>query len=440
MMFQKQFRHFPYLSAGLLFVSSISLCFPAQPISGAEDAFNSGEKIEISVVDKPLTEAVLVDMTIKNSRKLQSMSTNVDIANYRLKSARNIPNPELRLTDITTRNYKDDFDELRIGMRFRLPGLGEMGEDRQDATVSLGEQKNNELIYRQELIADVRRDYFSVILHDKLKELSEKRVGLEDRRIKIIEEMVAVGSRSIVYYTKAKMRHADSVNDYAREVQSQIEARRKLSRRTGMNIDCPLEETDLPEVALGLDRLIEIACKNRPEIQLVAQRIELAMRQNKREHLKVLPWFNFIELNYHVEANNKADWGELMMGIDIPLFNWNRGNIKAATLAVKKKEIESDAVKETIGYEVNAAYTVYRDLLLDWKNFSRESETLIAEAAQVIEQAKQHQTLLMDEVMEMELTILETQEMLAQKKKDLADALLDLCITVGVEDYATLQN
>ncbi|MDD5766868.1 MAG: TolC family protein, partial [Candidatus Marinimicrobia bacterium] len=298
----------------------------------------------------------------------------------------------------------------------------------------------DELLYRQQLIADVRRDYFSVILHDKLKNLSEKRVNLESRRLDVIEEMVKVGTRSIVYYTKARMRHADSVNDYSREIQNQIESRRKLSKRTGMDINSPLEETDLPEITLGLDRLTEIAYKNRPEMQLVAQRIEFAMKQNRREHLKVLPWFNFVELNYHVEANNKADWGELTMGIEVPLFNLNRGNIKASTLAVKKKAVESDAVKETIGYEVNAAYTVYRDLLLDWKNFSHESDTLIAEATQVIEQAKQHQTLLMDEVMEMELTILETQEILAQKKKDLADALLDLCITLGVEDYASLQD
>jgi outer membrane protein TolC len=321
-----------------------------------------------------------------------------------------------------------------------LPQLGEMGEDRQDARVRLWELKSDQLLYRQELIAEARRDYFSVILHDKLKDISEKKVALEERRLKVIEEMVTVGTRSIVYYTKAKMRHTDSVNDYTREIQNQIEARRKLAKRTGMDINTPLQETELPEVTLGLDRLIEIACQNRPEIQLVDQRIELAAKRNRREFFKVLPQFSFIQYNHHIETGTKDDWGELALGIEIPLFNWNYGNIKAASLAVRKKSEESDAIKETIGYQVQAAYTVYEDLLLDWKNFGRESGNLIIEATQVIEQAKQHQTLLMDEVMEMEMTILETQEILAQKKKDLADALLDLCIAVGVEDYASLHN
>jgi len=415
-------------------------CWAVEWLTAAESIPPAGDKIQINTTGQALTEAAIVEMTLSNSRKLRSMSTNVDIAGYRLKSARNIPNPEIRINDLTEDSYARNFDETRIGLRLNLPQLGEMGEDRQDARVRLWELKSDQLLYRQELIAEARRDYFSVILHDKLKDISEKKVALEERRLKVIEEMVTVGTRSIVYYTKAKMRHTDSVNDYTREIHNQIEARRKLAKRTGMDINTPLQETELPEVTLGLDRLIEIACQNRPEIQLVDQRIELAAKRNRREFFKVLPQFSFIQYNHHIETGTKDDWGELALGIEIPLFNWNYGNIKAASLAVRKKSEESDAIKETIGYQVQAAYTVYEDLLLDWKNFGRESGNLIIEATQVIEQAKQHQTLLMDEVMEMEMTILETQEILAQKKKDLADALLDLCIAVGVEDYASLHN
>ncbi len=415
-------------------------CWAVEWLTAAESIPPAGDNIQINTAGQALTEAAIVEMTLSNSRKLRSMSTNVDIAGYRLKSARNIPNPEIRINDLTEDSYARNFDETRIGLRLNLPQLGEMGEDRQDARVRLWELKSDQLLYRQELIAEARRDYFSVILHDKLKDISEKKVALEERRLKVIEEMVTVGTRSIVYYTKAKMRHTDSVNDYTREIQNQIEARRKLAKRTGMDINTPLQETELPEVTLGLDRLIEIACQNRPEIQLVDQRIELAAKRNRREFFKVLPQFSFIQYNHHIETGTKDDWGELALGIEIPLFNWNYGNIKAASLAVRKKSEESDAIKETIGYQVQAAYTVYEDLLLDWKNFGRESGNLIIEATQVIEQAKQHQTLLMDEVMEMEMTILETQEILAQKKKDLADALLDLCIAVGVEDYASLHN
>ena len=312
------------------FCLGLLLCFTASAQTGADspDVFYPGEKITISVVDRALSESALIDLALNHSRKLQSMSTNVDIAAYRLKSARNLRNPELRLSDLSTHYYTDEFDELRIGLRFRLPDLGENGERKQDATVRLSEQRSAESRYRQELISDVRRDFNDVILQDKLKDIAEKKVMLEDRRIKIIEQMVEVGSRSIVYFTKAKMRHAESKNDYARAMQNQSAARRKLAKRTGMNTDSPLEETDLPEVSLELDRLIEIACRQRPEIELVAQRIELATRQNRREHLKVLPQFNFIELNYHVERETRTDWGELTMGIDLPLFSWNRGNIK----------------------------------------------------------------------------------------------------------------
>jgi len=422
-----------------ILLSGRTLC-PVLSVFAAEKGLVAGDKIEVSTTLKPLTEAEMVAMTLEKSNKLKAMATSVEIAGYRLKSARNIPNPEIRLNDITEESYASEFDETRIGLRIRFPELGEMGEDRQDAMVRLWERKNEELLYRQELVAEARRDFFSVILHDQLKELAGKKVAIEENRLKVIEEMVRVGTRSIVYYTKAKMRHVDSINDYSREVQSQIEARRKLSKRTGVNINIPVMETDLPEVTVGIDRLIEIAFEKRPEIQLVRQRIGLASKENRRELMKLLPQLNFIQYNHHIETNSKADWGELALGVEVPLFNWNYGNIKAASLAVQKKEQELAAVEETVEYQVRAAFTEYEDLLLDWKNFIYESENLMAESARVIEQAKQHQTLLMDEVMEMEMTILETQAIIAQKKKDLADALLDLCITLGVEDYRLLQN
>ncbi|MBU1064036.1 hypothetical protein KKC74_04415, partial [bacterium] len=63
---------------------------------------------------------------------------------------------------------------------------------------------------------------------------------------------------------------------------------------------------------------------------------------------------------------------------------------------------------------------------------------LISEAEKVVQNAHQHQTLLPDEVLEMELTIVDTQRLLAQKRQDLAYALIDLCYTLGLEDYGTL--
>jgi hypothetical protein len=119
---------------------------------------------------------------------------------------------------------------------------------------------------------------------------------------------------------------------------------------------------------------------------------------------------------------------------DLPLFNWNIGNIRATNLAVRKREARVDGVLEMIEEEVQSAYSLYRDLWLDWRNFGVSSETDIRESQNVISQSSVYTTLRPDEVLELEMTIIETQQVQAEKKRDLAYALSELLFAMGVEN------
>ena len=386
----------------------------------------------------PLSEQAVIDSALKNSRKLQFLNTNVEIAEYRLKSSGLVDNPELRIRDISTRYYTQEFDEMSIGLRWQFPKPGQLGEEKQEADVRFWERKVDEIRYRQELIARVRRTYADVILYDQLVKLAQKRVELEDERINVIEKLTNLGRRSIVYFTKAQMWLAEAKNDYTRALQNQVLARRRLAKRTGIPEDTPLIYEELPEVTQEVEQLVDIAYANRPEIKLIDQRIELANKQNKLEHLKLLPWPNFVEMSYHREKQRYEDWGELRMGIYLPIFNWNIGNIKATALAVKKKEGESDAIRESIEEEVRTAFIAYKDLLLDFNNFQENSKNLINNAQKVITQANKYSALLQDEVYEMELTIIDTKKLLSEKRCNLVHALMDLYYTMGIEGYDNL--
>ena len=140
-----------------------------------------------------------------------------------------------------------------------------------------------------------------------------------------------------MYFTKAKMWHAESKNDYARALQRQRMARRKLAKLAGIPEAAQLVADSLTEVSKDIDDIVRIAIENRPEFELVRERIELAVRQNKFERLKLMPWPTFIEMSYHKEKRQREDWGELMVGFNLPLFNWNLGNIRATNLAVQKE-------------------------------------------------------------------------------------------------------
>ena len=399
-----------------------------------EKAWTSAERIVLNPThESSISVDSLLAYALANSRKLWSLNTNVEMAQYRLNASGWIPNPELRLSDINTRYYLEDYREMQMGLRLRIPDLGELAEEKQQARVRLSEEKLDETRYRQQLVAKVRRDIADVVLQDRLAELTENKVQLLDQRIKTIEQMTQTGGRSIVYFTKAKMMRAEAKNDFARAIQNQNAARRQLVKRTDIEMDAQITGTDLPEITQDLDELIALADELRPETELVEQQIKLAESRNKMEWMQLLPWINFVEVSYHREEKHEKDWGEFKMGIELPLFNWNIGNIKATNLAVKKRESKLEAAQETLDEEVRAAYVVYMDLLLDWKNFKTEGDVLISEASHVVDQAKVYETLRPDEVLEMELTIIETQQILAKKKHALTKALIDLYYAIGVE-------
>lgn len=416
----------------LVFINPFSAQAQSKLVNVDKDYLNNSKVLRLSEQD-------VVDMGLEYSRKLKSYNTNVKIAEYRYESAGQIQNPELRLSDVSTRYLTDEFDELEMGLRWKAPELGELGEKKQQAQVNIWERKVQQIRYQQQLVSRIRRNYATVLMYDEQAKLANERILKENERLNVIEHLVNLSDRSIVYLTKAKMWHAEAKNDYTRAIQKQSLERRELANRSGIPEQAEFILVDLPEILQDVDELIELAIDNRPEIELVKQRIELAVSQNDYEQQKRIPWLSFAELSYHKEKNSYKDWGEFKMGISLPIFNWNSGNVKATDLAVKNKEDESEAIRESIDDEVRFAFTVYKDLLLDWKNFQIYTDEIISNTQTIVNQAKEHKVLMPDEVIEMELTIIETKKLLSEKRQNLAHAMIDLYYTIGIESNEQLK-
>jgi outer membrane protein TolC len=427
------FRARPAVAAACLVLTAFPvLTLGAEPADTSKSV--SGRIVAAAPSGPVVTEDTVVVRTLARSRKLQSLTTDVEIAGHRLSSAGKPENPEIRISNVTRRSYDDDFDEMRAALRVSLPNLGALTEDREKARTDLLEIEMEKIRYEQELIGRVRRDFTDVIAADKLAELAEKQVSLLDRRIGMIENLLQTGDRSVVYYMKAKSMRTEARNDLARAVQKQAAARRHLALRTGLSQDVAVQESPVPPGApAGPDEAVAIASQNRPEAALVRQQISLARKQRDTERFRLLPQLNYIQFSYHREKTRPKDWGEVSAGFDVPLFNWNIGNIKAVNLAVRKREARVDGVLESIAEEVQAAYEQYCDLRLDWDNFSAASETHIRESEDIIAKAPGYETVRSDEVLELELDVIDTRRTLAGKRRDLDYALSELLFAMGVD-------
>ena len=384
-----------------------------------------------------IDEARAVELGLEHSRELALLQSNITVARHRLASAGGLENPELRVRDLSTHYFTEGFDELQLGVRWTPPRPGWLSQSEQSSRVELEERRVRAQRFQQALSRKIRRNCATLAMLEKLLHLAQERLNLETERLRIIEGLVAHGNRSVVYFTKAKMWLAESKNDLSRIEKKRNVVLRRLQRLTGVDTPVLVQTEEPAELSIPLEELLRLALESRPETRLAVQRRQLALDQYEFERYRLIPWFSMIEANYHLEKDN-PDWGELMVGFELPLFNFNTGNIRATKQAVSRKDAQIEANSERIENEVIEGYNVYMEIREDWEHFSLEAGQMIEEARNIIEQARVHKSLYPDEVLELELTVVETRKMLVEKRQQLRHALLDLAYLAGLDDPSPL--
>jgi outer membrane protein TolC len=388
-----------------------------------------------------LTSSQTVERALQSSRALEVMQDDVAMAVQRLGAAKGLNNPELRFRTNTNDSFKDRFDLLAFGLRWQPPELGELGLRERTESVRLWEGRVDAARKRLELAARARRAYEDLVVLEQLYRLRRERLEMETRRVALVGQMKDLGRRTIVYFTKARMRLGEHRTDLYRLEQARSDARRELERLAGLGPEARLavKAEPWPEVVLTHERMRELAARHHPEAALLKERSALAQARYDRERFRRVPWPTFVELGYHAERND-PNWIELRLGLELPLFNWNGGNVRAAELAVTRKETQAAALDERLGERMHASYAAYRDAWTDWQLSSRESATLIADTRAVIATAAQHQNLPADELLELELTILDARAVICEKRHTMALALIKLLEALGVEDASGLDQ
>ncbi len=386
-----------------------------------------------------LTLAQAMEKAKASSRQLDSLRTRLEIARSRLDGVTWVQNPELRVRDISSEYITDRFDDIEVGLRWRLRDLGETEVERQRRRVRVSAVEVEAARAEQRLVARVRRAYARLVFSEALFELRSERLKTETARLGLVDELVKLGRRSVVYQAKARLWLGEARSDLMRIKQGRNEARRALARLIGVDEAVSVSSEPLAFVKLSEEELAAIAAARRPEARHMRTRIDLAQARYERERLRNVPWPTFVEARYHHDTNNQ-DRVELLFGLGLPIFDWNREDTKAFALAVDRKEARSAALGEQLDEELSEAHAVYREALLDWELTSAESRALIDQTEGIAERAKGHGTLPPDEILELRLLVLETKELLLRKRYALDRALAELLYAVGAESRADLSS
>ena len=418
-------------AAGVLAHLAVTLC----PAAAADDlgapdpstAQGGGQNaLELTIEET-------VALGLGNNSRLGALETQADLRESRIGSLHWMDNPQIRVRDLAHRPGTPAFDELEIGIRWRPPALGEPRMRRQRNKVAYWERRVEAIRERHWLASRVRRSCADLTMYTELARLAARRIENERRRIAQIETMVDLGRRSIVYFTKAKTAVSEGRQRHLRSLHAMREEERRLSRLTGISGQVRIVPEPVPQVAISEERLLALAYANRPELRLAEEHRQLALDRKSLESWRLLPQLSFLEVSRHLERS-ADDWHELILGIELPLFNRNAGNLRSLALAVSAAEVEVLTVRERIKDEVRETFSDYTEALLARDLTRREGDDIIQSASRVIAGTYDYPTVPSDEILELERTILDARVIMAESQRDLAHALYFLYYELGVDD------
>ncbi|HPQ71744.1 MAG TPA: TolC family protein [bacterium] len=386
-----------------------------------------------------LTEEKALELALANNHELAALNGEVRECEARAGfAAYDINNPELRAQDISTRYLSEDEDhELQLGLRWQPPELGELGLRKQEEIVALWETKVRLQQRRNELIATVRLAYAEQTMLPAYAEIAERRVALERQRFAVIERKVTLGHSSVIDQVKARKRIIKAQNDAAKIRQRNVNSRMRFGVLTGVHQAYSVKPAAPPILRLDRDHLSVLARRYRSELTLAQQRAELARREQRAQRGKLVPWFSFVEVGQHFESDDQ-DWQELRLGVQLPLFNWNVGNLRAASMAVERGGVSAAAVSETIEMELSVALARYETVLTQWRSLHDEHADYLPQISRLIDAAEQQDTLPTDEKIDLQLAELECLGLQLDLRLELIEAAMELCAAVGVDRWEEL--
>ncbi|WP_346320586.1 TolC family protein [Chitinophaga sp. YIM B06452] len=200
--------------------------------------------------------------------------------------------------------------------------------------------------------------------------------------------------------SKGSVAHADVIrlqalqvgisNDYTDLRQQELAASLNLQTLLGSPLPVtPVVGGDvLQQYTIGsytLQSLTDTALANRPDLALAGNQLQMARVNYKLQKALAVPDLH-LGATYDKNGSYAANFVGLTLGIDLPLWNRNKGNIKAAAGEMKAQDALFQQQRLNVSAEVANALEKIRFLengsgWPDLKSFNTEYEQLIAEVA-----------------------------------------------------------
>lgn len=397
-----------------VFLSSVS----AQDSGGLREGYKN---------DCDLQEAI--DIALKNNPELAAMALELDAAEARIKQASLWSNPTF---EAETENFSGDnpgFSRAENTFSITQPFLLG-GKIKYQKNIAGKEKEILQLHYeaaKRDLILKVEEAVYEILLAQKNLTYAMEAQKIAENLYDFNTKKVT-GKGSTPQLLSAEIEFSQTELEVMNAKKSLEIARKNLTVLWGGT------EVLLGECKGDLDRKFNVPeyneikkclLKNNPEIQAIAlqeERGDLLLRSAKAERIPD------VDLGFGVRRFEEDDNYTFVAGfsVPLPLFNRNQGSIQEALVNQKRVEVDGNAVKNRLLFELNEAYRTFETAENQVEVFKNTILPKTESYFALTEESYNGGALEYLEVLEAQRTLVETKKRYIESLKTLQDSVAKL--------------
>jgi len=433
-----------------------------------------------ALAQETLTLQKSIDYALANSLSVKSASEKMKVAEQKVKEARGAMMPSISGSGSYT--YYGKLPEMEFDFSSMLSGMtgtkgapptgigGSMqipigkedtylaGINIQQAVFTWGKIYNN---YRQtklsleaagqefesikqQVIFDTTKAFYDVLLTDKLVKVMEMALNQVQAHTKTAQDLVDAGMATNFDLLRAKVQLANTRSQLIKIQNALKLAKDSFKNTIGMSLDAQINlEGDFAykPLELELDRLLESAMANRPEVkqlqlqEQVGKRIvSLAKAGNKPSIAAVYSYSYQSNADVLKDVFKRDNWRNswsVTLALSVPVFDGlaTRARVNQAKSGLRQIQIGKEQLMKGIGLEVHAAFLSFQE--------SKELLTVQEETVQQAQESLRIANLRYKNGMITSIELMDAELAFTQAQTNYSNALHDYVIAIARLEKAT---
>ena len=239
---------------------------------------------------------------------------------------------------------------------------------------------------RNQLHFDVAQAFYGLLATMEFVKVSQSTVDLAKQQLSISQKLFDSGTSTNFDVLRAKVQLANAKSELIRAKNAILIAKDAFKNLLNINQQDKigiLGDFNQPTIKLDLHQLVQVATKNRPELNQLnyleqIKKKEVAMvKANARPSLSL---FSNYQLDENEKLSNMNRIWNIGLSLNYPIFDGlvTKAQVQRAELNVEQLSLQEEQTQDVVKFEVRSAYLKLV-----------EAQTLIEVQKETIEQAKE---------------------------------------------------